>query len=50
MTPDIKLTKKFEKVLNIKLLEKTSNVDLNQFINTSTGERTLGSIVKIKRK
>ena len=50
MTPDIKLTKKFEKVLNIKLLEKTSNVDLNQFINTSTGERTLGSIMKIKRK
>lgn len=50
MTPDIKLTKKFEKTLNIKLLNKINNVDLNQFINTSTGERTLGSIMKIKRK
>ena len=50
MTPDIKLTKKLEKALNIKLLEKIDNVDLNQFINTQTGERTLGNIMKIKRK
>ncbi|MGX8693334.1 MAG: multiprotein bridging factor aMBF1 [Methanobrevibacter sp.] len=50
MTPDIKLTKKLEKALNIKLLEKVNNVDLNQFINTSSGERTLGNIMKIKRK
>lgn len=50
MTPDTKLTKKLEKALNITLLEKTGNVDLNEFINTSTGERTLGSIMKIKRK
>ncbi len=50
MTPDTKLTKKIEKILNIKLLEKVNNIDLNQFINTSTGERTLGSIMKIKRK
>ena len=50
MTPDIKLTKKFEKALNIKLLEKVNNVDLNQFVNTQTGERTLGNIMKIKRK
>ena len=50
MTPDTKLTKKIEKALNIKLLEKINNVDLNQFVNTSTGERTLGSIMKIKRK
>ncbi len=50
MTPDLKLTKKFEKTLNIKLLEKTENIDLNQFVSSSTGERTLGNIMKIKRK
>ena len=50
MTPDVKLTKKLEKTFNIKLLEKVDNVDLNQFINSSSGERTLGNIMKIKRK
>ena len=50
MTPDIKLTKKLEKALNIKLLEEVNNVDLNQFMNSSSGERTLGNIMKIKRK
>lgn len=50
MTPDTKLTKKLEKALNIKLLEKVDNVDLNQFINSNSGERTLGNIMKIKRK
>ena len=50
MTPDTKLTKKLEKALNIKLLEKVDNVDLNQFINSSSGERTLGNVMKIKRK
>ena len=50
MTPDLKLTKKLEKALNIKLLEKVNNVDLNQFVNTSSGERTLGNVMKIKRK
>ena len=50
MTPDVKLTKKLEKALNIKLLEKVNNVDLNQFVNTSAGERTLGNVMKIKRK
>lgn len=50
MTPDIKLTKKLEKALGIKLLEEVSNVDLNQFISSSSGERTLGNIMKIKRK
>ncbi|WP_405304832.1 multiprotein bridging factor aMBF1 [Methanobrevibacter sp.] len=50
MTPDNKLTKKLEKALNIKLLEKVNNVDLNQFISSSSGERTLGSVMKIKRK
>ena len=50
MTPDIKLTKKLEKALGIKLLEKVDNVDLNQFMSSSSGERTLGNIMKIKRK
>ena len=50
MTPDNKLTKKLEKALNITLLEKVNDVDLNQFINNSSGERTLGNIMKIKRK
>ena len=50
MTPDTKLTKKLEKALNIKLLEKVDNIDLNQFINSSSGERTLGNVMKIKRK
>ena len=50
MTPDVKLTKKLEKALNIKLLEKVNNVDLNQFISSSSGERTLGNVMKIKRK
>ena len=50
MTPDLKLTKKLEKALNVKLLEKIDNVDLNQFISSSSGERTLGNIMKIKRK
>ncbi len=50
MTPDTKLTKKLENTLGIKLLEKVDNIDLNQFVNTSSGERTLGNIMKIKRK
>ena len=50
MTPDLKLTKKLEKTLNIKLLEKVNNIDLNQYMNNSSGERTLGNIMKIKRK
>lgn len=50
MTPDTKLTRKLEKALNVNLLEKVNNVDLNQFVNSSSGERTLGNIMKIKRK
>lgn len=50
MTPDIKLTKKFEKALNIKLLEEVNNIDLNQFVSSSSGQRTLGNVMKIKRK
>jgi len=35
---------------DIKLLEKIDKIDLNQFINNNSGERTLGNVVKIKRK
>ena len=50
MTPDNKLTKKLENALDITLLEKIDSIDLNQYINSSTGERTLGNVMKIKRK
>ncbi|SDA71350.1 multiprotein bridging factor aMBF1 [Methanobrevibacter millerae] len=50
MTPDNKLTKKLEKALDIKLIENIDEVDLNQFMSSSSGERTLGNVMKIKRK
>ena len=50
MVPDIKLTKKLEKTLDITLLEKVGDLDLNKYINKSSGERTLGNMVKIIRK
>lgn len=50
MTPDNKLTKKLEKALNITLIESVNDDDLNQYFNNSSGERTLGNVVKIKRK
>ena len=50
MTPDIKRTKKLERALDIKLLEKSENIDLNQYMSSSSGERTLGNVMKIKRK
>ena len=50
MTPDNKLTKKLEKALNITLLENVNDVDLNQFMSNSSGERTLANVMKIKRK
>lgn len=50
MVPDIKLIKKIEKALDVKLLETYNNDDLSQFIGKSDSELKLGSIVKIKRK
>lgn len=50
MVPDIKLAKKLEKALNIILIEKISNMELEDFKNKSSGGPTLGDIVKIKRK
>ena len=50
MVPDIKLAKKLEKSLNITLIEKISDLDLENFKNKSSGGPTLGDIVKIKKK
>jgi putative transcription factor len=50
MDPDLKLAKKLEKALNINLLEKISNMELEDFKNKTSGGPTLGDIVKIKKK
>ena len=50
MEPDVKLAKKFEKTLNITLIEKYDEMDLESFKSSASGPNTLGSIVKIKRK
>lgn len=50
MVPDIKLAKKLEKTLNITLIEKISDMDLEDFKNRTSGGPTLGDIVKIKKK
>lgn len=50
MEPDIKLAKKFEKTLNITLIEKYDDMDLDSFKSAASGPNTLGSIVKIKRR
>lgn len=50
MEPDVKLAKKLEKTLNITLIEKYDDVDLESFKSAASGPNTLGSIVKIKRK
>lgn len=50
LIPDNKVTQKLEKTLNIKLLEKVGGIDLEQYLSSSSGEKTLGNIMKIKRK
>lgn len=50
MEPDVKLAKKLEKTLNITLIEKYDDVDLESYRSSASGPNTLGSIVKIKRK
>lgn len=50
MEPDLKLAKKIEKALNIKLIE-TSNQSLEQEVKASSLRKaTLGDIMKVKRK
>ena len=50
MEPDVKLAKKLEKTLNITLIEKYDDMDLESFKSSASGPNTLGSIVKIKRR
>ena len=47
MEPDVKLAKKLEKTLNITLIEKYDDMDLDAFKSAASGPNTLGSIVKI---
>ena len=50
MVPDLKLAKKLERALNITLIEKISDMELEDFVNRTSGGPTLGDIVKIKKK
>lgn len=50
MDPDLKLAKKVEKALNITLLKKISDIELENFKNRTSNGSTLGDIVKIKKK
>ena len=49
MVPDIKLAKKFERILKITLLEKTSDVSEEDFGPSKIKGATIGDIAKIKR-
>ena len=49
MEPDVKTAKKLEKALNITLVEKMESIDLETIQNISSGNNTLGSIVKFKK-
>lgn len=50
MIPDVRLTKKLEKALNIKLLENVEELDLSKYTGNSSQGRTLGNVVKIKKR
>ena len=50
MIPDVRLTKKLEDALNIKLLENVEELDLSKYTGNSTQGRTLGNVVKIKKR
>ncbi|WP_088539829.1 multiprotein bridging factor aMBF1 [Methanobrevibacter sp. 87.7] len=49
MEPDLKLAKKFEKELNIKLIEKAETLDLESFKNLADGQNSLANVVKFKK-
>lgn len=50
MVPDLKLAKKIENTLNIKLIEKVDDFNLDSYKFRSSGANTIGNLVKIKRK
>ncbi|MBM4240249.1 MAG: TIGR00270 family protein [Euryarchaeota archaeon] len=49
MMPDIKLAKKLERTLNIKLLEKTEETSADEFRKSSLKGATIGDIARIKK-
>ncbi|MDR2623989.1 MAG: multiprotein bridging factor aMBF1 [Methanobrevibacter sp.] len=49
MIPDIKLAKKFEKILKVTLIEKIGEFDLKDNLKSVNSEPTLGDVVKIKK-
>ena len=49
MVPDIKLARKTESKLNIRIIEDIDEIDLDQFKSSSSDGFTLGDIVKIKK-
>jgi putative transcription factor len=50
MIPDLKLAKKFENSLKIKLIEKIDEFNMDDFKNNLNKTPTLGDIVKIKKR
>ena len=50
MIPDVRLTKKLEDALNITLLENVEELDLSKYTGSTSQGRTLGNVVKIKKK
>lgn len=49
MIPDIKLARKIEKVLNIKILDKIEDEQVEDISPSKRGGTTIGDIVRIKR-
>jgi len=49
MVPDIKLAKKIEKTLNIKILDKVDDEQLDDITPSRRGGTTIGDIAHIKR-
>ena len=50
MIPDIRLTKKLENALNITLIENVEELDLSKYTGNPSQGRTLGNVVKIKKR
>ena len=50
MIPDIRLTKKLEIALNITLIENVEELDLSKYTGNPSQGRTLGNVVKIKKR
>ncbi|HSQ02096.1 MAG TPA: TIGR00270 family protein, partial [Methanobacterium sp.] len=49
MVPDLKLARKFEKIMNIVLIEKTDNVTADEIGHKKTRGATIGDIARIKK-